>query len=295
MCGAVRRGESVWTELPASKCSTPHLWAKLKPVKNPDSSARRPLSPSMQLGFWVLGAAIAFYALFWLISFLLQYIPEPIGSRASFFRDGAEMTLRLTVWSGLFGLIVGTLAGLGRISKNFIFRGLASFYVWVIRGTPLYVQILFVYNALPPILQSIGINVTLDEFASGVLALTLNVGAYNAEVIRAGIDAVPRGQTEAARSLGLGTLQTMINIVLPQALRIVTPPLVNNLVGLLKDTSLVAAISLVELTMVGSRITSETFRPVPVLTTVALVYLALTTVLTFFTNALERRLNTPGR
>jgi len=86
----------------------------------------------------------------------------------------------------------------------------------------------------------------------------------------------------------------MTSIVLPQALRIVTPPLVNNLVGLLKDTSLVAVISLVELSLVGNRISSETFKPVPVLTTIALVYLALTTVLTFFTNALERRLNTPG-
>ena len=263
-------------------------------MKNPPSSTRAPLSPGLQLGLWVVGAAVAFYALFWLISIVFQVLPEPIGSRAGQFRDGAEMTLRLTVWSGILGLGVGTLAGLGRLSSNIILRSVASFYVWVIRGTPLYVQILFVYNALPAILQSVGINLTLDEFASGVLALTLNVGAYNSEVIRAGIAAVPRGQTEAARSLGLGSLQTMTSIVLPQALRIVTPPLVNNLVGLLKDTSLVAVISLVELSLVGNRISSETFKPVPVLTTIALVYLALTTVLTFFTNVLERRLNTPG-
>lgn len=205
------------------------------------------------------------------------------------------MTLRLTVWSGILGLLVGTLVGLGRLSRNVVARGVASFYIWIIRGTPLFVQILFIYNALPPILQAMGINLTLDEFASGVLALTLNVGAYNAEVIRAGIAAVPRGQSEAARSLGLGALQTMTSIVLPQALRIVTPPLVNNLVGLLKDTSLVSTIALLELSLVGSRISSETFLPVPTLTTVALVYLALTTVLTFFTSVLERRLNTPDR
>ena len=205
------------------------------------------------------------------------------------------MTLRLTVWSGILGLLVGTLVGLGRLSRNVVARGVASFYIWIIRGTPLFVQILFIYNALPPILESVGINLTLDEFASGVLALTLNVGAYNAEVIRAGIAAVPRGQSEAARSLGLGALQTMTSIVLPQALRIVTPPLVNNLVGLLKDTSLVSTIALLELSLVGSRISSETFLPVPTLTTVALVYLALTTVLTFFTSVLERRLNTPDR
>lgn len=264
-------------------------------MKNPVSSARAPLSPGLQLGLWVAGAAVAFYALFWLISVTFQYLPEPIGSRADSFREGAEMTLRLTVSSGILGLLVGTLVGLGRLSRNVVARGVASFYIWIIRGTPLFVQILFIYNALPPILQAMGINLTLDEFASGVLALTLNVGAYNAEVIRAGIAAVPRGQSEAARSLGLGALQTMTSIVLPQALRIVTPPLVNNLVGLLKDTSLVSTIALLELSLVGSRISSETFLPVPTLTTVALVYLALTTVLTFFTSVLERRLNTPDR
>ncbi len=279
----------------ATKCRAPHLWAKVNPVKSPPSSTRAPLSSGLQLGLWVVGAAIAFYALFWLISIVFQVLPEPIGSRADQFRDGAEMTLRLTVWAGILGLVLGFIAGLGRISRFLILRTIASLYVWIVRGTPLYIQILFVYYALPLIIETLfGRVILLDEFTSGVVALTLNVGAYNAEVVKAGVLAVPRGQTEAARSLGLSTMQTMSRVVLPQALRIVTPPLVNNLVGLLKDTSLVSTIALVELSLVASRISSETFKPVPVLTTVALVYLALTTVLTFFTNALERRLHTPG-
>jgi polar amino acid transport system permease protein len=125
---------------------------------------------------------------------------------------------------------------------------------------------------------------------SAVLALTVNVGCYNAEVIRAGIEAVPKGQTEAALSLGLSRFLTMRFIVIPQAFRIVVPPLINNIVALLKDSSLVSAIGLLDLTLAGNRISSETFLPVPVLTTVALIYLALTTGITAVTAFMETRL-----
>ena len=128
-----------------------------------------------------------------------------------------------------------------------------------------------------------------------MIALALNVGAYNAEVIRAGILAIPRGQTEAARSLGLSGAQTMRTVVLPQALRIVVPPLVNNLVALLKDSSLASSIALLELTLAGQRVSSESFLPIPVLTTVAVVSLALTSVMTNFTDQLERRVKIATR
>lgn len=258
--------------------------------------SKNPLS-GLGIVLWILGAALSFYLLFVLISIVFRYLPEPIGSRAGDFAEAASMTLRLTVWSGVIGLFLGMLAGISKISGNILIRSIASFYVWIIRGTPLYVQILFVYNALPQILLGIHIDVTpyLDEFKSGVLALSLNVGAYNAEVVRAGILAIHKGQTEAARSLGLSSSQTMLQVVLPQAIRIVIPPLVNNVVGLLKDTSLVSTIALLELSLLGSQISSATFKPVPVLTTVALVYLLLTTVLTFYTTALEKRLDTSSR
>ena len=115
------------------------------------------------------------------------------------------------------------------------------------------------------------------------MALTLNVGAYNSEVFRSGFESVPKGQREAAKSLGLSNWVTFSVVVFPQALRVAIPPLVNNLVALLKDSSLASVIGLLELSMAGQRVSSETFQPVPVLGTVAFLYLTLTTILTFFT------------
>ena len=257
-------------------------------------AAREPLGRLALLG-WVGGAAAAFFLLFLLITAILRQMPEPIGPRADLFVEGARMTLQLTLVSGLIGLLIGVVAGIMKTSGNALVRAPASLFVWLIRGTPLLVQILFVYNALPPLLKGLGLNLELDEFWSAVIALSLNVGAYNAEVIRAGILAIPRGQTEAARSLGLSGGQTMQSIILPQALRVVVPPLVNNLVALLKDSSLASSIALLELTLAGSRVSSETFQPVPVLTTVAAVYLALTTVMTLFTDQLEKRVKIASR
>lgn len=264
------------------------------PAPKPATPRSPPLG-GWTLLLWLLGAGVAFYLLFLLISAVLRIMPEPIGSRADLFVDGARITLLLTVVSGLIGLAVGMAAGLMRTSGSGWVRAPAGVFIWLVRGTPLLVQILFVYNALPPILQKVGINVQLNEFWSAVVALSLNVGAYNAEVIRAGIQAIPRGQSEASRSLGLSGAQTMISVILPQALRVVVPPLVNNLVALLKDSSLASAIALVELTLAGTRVSSETFQPIPVLTTVAAVYLALTTVMTLFTDQLEKRIKIAGR
>ncbi|WP_034384503.1 amino acid ABC transporter permease [Deinococcus sp. YIM 77859] len=260
----------------------------------PPAAPRQPLGGLALLG-WLLGAAVAFFLLFFGVTAVLRQMPEPIGSRADLFVEGARMTLQLTLVSGLMGLLVGIVAGIMRTSAVWVVRAPASLFIWLIRGTPLLVQILFVYNALPPLLRAVGLDIELNEFWSAVIALALNVGAYNAEVIRAGILAIPRGQTEAARSLGLSGAQTMRTVVLPQALRIVVPPLVNNLVALLKDSSLASSIALLELTLAGSRVSSETFQPIPVLTTVAAVYLALTTVMTLFTDQLEKRVKIATR
>lgn len=254
----------------------------------------RPVSPWAIL-LWVGGAILAFLGLFFLITIVLRQIPEPIGPRADLFVKGAVMTLQLTLVSGFIGLVLGGIAGIQKTSSHWFVRIPANLFVWVFRGTPLLVQILFVYNALPPILKSIGLEVELNEFWSAVIALSLNVGAYNAEVIRAGILAIPPGQSEAARSLGLSGYKTMLTVVLPQAMRIVVPPLVNNVVALLKDSSLASTIALLELTLSGQRVTSESFEPVPVLTTVAIIYLALTTVLTFFTDQLEKKVKVASR
>jgi polar amino acid transport system permease protein len=161
----------------------------------------------------------------------------------------------------------------------------------VIRGTPLLVQVLSVYFVLPVLVPSL----RMSDFTSACVALALNVGAYNAEAIRAGLLAVPKGQLEAARSLGLSRWHTFIDITFPQAFKISLPPLVNNIVALLKDSSLAYTIGVVELTNVGNRIQAATFQPVPIFITTATIYLLLTTVMTQFSDAVERRYDVEGK
>ncbi len=226
-----------------------------------------------------------------LLGKMLSFLPDPIGPNAQAFSDGARTTLWLTLISGSVGLVLGTAAALARTSRWTAVRWVASFYIWVIRGTPLLVQILFVYFALPVLVP--GLN--LPDFAAAVLALGLNVGAYNAEAIRAGLLAVPRGQTEAAKALGLGRVHVLMDVVFPQAFKISLPPLVSNFVALLKDSSLAYAIGVVELTNVGNRIQSATFQPIATLSTVAITYLLLTTLVTQISNAVEYRFDVEGR
>jgi polar amino acid transport system permease protein len=143
------------------------------------------------------------------------------------------------------------------------------------------------YMALPSLLPGL----QLSDFNSALVALAVNAGAYNAESIRAGIMAVHRGQAEAARSLGLSPFQTFRDVIFPQSFRIALPPLVNNIVSLLKDSSLAYVIGVVELSNVGNRIQSVTFQPVPVFITTACIYLILTTVMTQISGAIERQLD----
>jgi polar amino acid transport system permease protein len=241
--------------------------------------------------FALLGAALERYFL------LAGFGPERAASAGRAMAEGAEITLKLTLISGLAGLVIGVLAGMARLSSRALVRLPATFYIWVTRGTPLLVQILFAYNALPFLLQPLwpGAQQALTPYWAAFIALSFNVGAYNAEVVRAGIQAIPKGQWEAAWSLGLSPADVMRFIILPQALRIVVPPLVNNVVALLKDSSLASVITLTELALSGQRIISATFRPVEVYLAVAAIYLLLTTVLTQFTNRLEERLKMVGR
>ena len=239
----------------------------------------------------LVSAVILMVLVLALLGQLLAFLPEPIGPNAQAFSDGARTTLWLTLVSGSVGLVLGTCAALARTARWAAVRWVASFYIWVIRGTPLLVQILFVYFALPVLVP--GLN--LPDFAAAVVALGLNVGAYNAEAIRAGLLAVPRGQTEAAKALGLGRVHVFMDVVFPQAFKISLPPLVSNFVALLKDSSLAYAIGVVELTNVGNRIQSATFQPIATLTTVAITYLLLTTLVTQVSNAVEYRFDVEGR
>jgi len=227
------------------------------------------------------------FAFLWLVAIPLSWMPEPIGSNAEQFAEGAKTTVMLTVVSGVIGVVLGVLAALAKLSKVVPLRLAADFYIWVIRGTPLLVQVLFVFLALPSLVPGL----QLSDFNSAVVALAFNVGAYNAEAIRAGILAVHKGQSEAARSLGLTPFMTFRDVIFPQAFRISLPPLVNNIVSLLKDSSLAYVIGVVELSNIGNRIQSATFQPIPVFVTTASIYLILTTVLTQISGAIERQLD----
>ncbi len=219
---------------------------------------------------------------------VLAQLPDPVHTWAGEFAKGTVVTLELTLLSGILGVGMGVLAAVAKMSRVWLFRAPAEFYIWVFRGTPLLVQILFVYFALPS-------KLALTDFHSAALALALNVGAYNAEAIRAGIQAIPRGQTEAARSLGLKPLQTFRYVIFPQGMKIARPPLVNNVVALLKDSSLAYSIGVLELANAGNRANAQTFQPIPLFTTTAVIYLILTTVMTQISGAIEHRLDVEGR
>ena len=238
-------------------------------------------------GWTMFGAMVGLLIFLWGLAIPLAAAPAPIGPAAQQFAEGARVTVWLTLISGSVGVVLGIVAGIGKLSKFLPYRWLCDFYVWIIRGTPLLLQILFVWLAAPSIVPGLD----LSDFTCAAIALSLNIGAYNTECVRAGILAVPHGQVEAAKALGLKPLQCFIDIVLPQSLRVALPALANNLASLVKDSSLAYAISVVELTMVGYRVQAESYQPIPVFLTIAAIYLILTTAFTTLTAALETRLD----
>ncbi|MBD2386672.1 ABC transporter permease subunit [Cylindrospermum sp. FACHB-282] len=190
--------------------------------------------------------------------------------------NGALVTLQLTVFSVFAGLIGGSLIGIVRLSPITPVRWLARAYVDFFRGTPLLVQIFMIYFGLPAIAQELGFTFTFDRLVAGVIALSLNSAAYIAEVVRAGIQSIEPGQSEASQSLGLSAVETMIYVIFPQAFRRMIPPLGNEFISLLKDTSLVAVIGFEELFRKGQLIVAENYRSFEIYAAVAVVYLCLT-------------------
>ncbi|MDB9537153.1 ABC transporter permease subunit [Dolichospermum planctonicum CS-1226] len=205
--------------------------------------------------------------------------------------NGALVTLQLAFISGLLGLISGSLMGIIRLSTIKPLRFLARAYIDFFRGTPLLVQIFMIYFGLPAIFQEIGFNLTLNRFIAGVVALSLNSAAYIAEIVRGGIESIENGQTEAAKSLGLNPLQTMTYVIFPQAFRRMIPPLGNEFISLLKDTSLVAVIGFEELFRKGQLIVSENYRALEIYGAVAVIYLCLTLISSQFFSRLEILMN----
>ncbi|AFZ35847.1 polar amino acid ABC transporter, inner membrane subunit [Stanieria cyanosphaera PCC 7437] len=217
--------------------------------------------------------------------------PLELGRLFSNLLLGAVVTLMLTAVSVFFGSVVGILIAIALISPYSPLRWLCRAYVEFFRGTPLLVQIFMIYFGLPALLQELGINFSFERFPAAVTALSLNLGAYLAEIIRGGIQSIEQGQWEASESLGMGSVQTMRYVIFPQALRRILPPLSNEFITLLKDTSLVAIIGFEELFRQGQLIVATTYRAFEVYAAVALVYLLLTSLAAASFRWLENYLN----
>jgi polar amino acid transport system permease protein len=196
---------------------------------------------------------------------------------------GLWTTIWLSAISSFFALILGLLTGIARVSKNITLRGLAMIYVECIRGTPLLVQIFIAYFFL-------GTVFNLSRNVCGIGALALFAGAYVAEIVRAGVQGIPKGQMEASRSLGMTAFQTMKDIILPQAFKKILPPLSGQFISLIKDSSLVSIISITDLTKSGREIITSTFATFEVWLVVAAMYLLVTSVLSQLVYYMERRL-----
>ncbi|MET3898337.1 cystine transport system permease protein [Devosia sp. UYZn731] len=203
-------------------------------------------------------------------------------------RAGILFTVPLTLLSFALGLAVGFIAAITRLFGPAPLSAIVKFYVWVIRGTPLLVQLFLIFYGLP------SIGIVLDAFPAALIGFTLNVGAYTSEIIRAVITAVPKGQWEAAFSIGMTWPQAMRRTILPQASRIAVPPLSNTFIALIKDTSLAAAVTVPELFQAGQRIVATTYEPLIIYIEVAIIYLALSSVLSTLQTRLEKRLSRYG-
>lgn len=199
---------------------------------------------------------------------------------------GIKITIPLTIISFIIGVTIAIFTAIVQVANLKVFKQVARLYVWIIRGTPLIVQLYVIFYGLP------GLGVTLDAFTAAVIVFSVSVGAYASETIRAAIESIPKGQIEAGYCVGMTYPQIMRRIVLPQALRAAFPPLSNSLIGLVKDTSLAANITVTEMFMATQRIAARTYEPFILYCEVGVVYLIFCTVLTKLQRTMENRLNT---
>ncbi len=214
---------------------------------------------------------------------LVIFKPDPYLDIIKFLPDGVLITFEVTILSILLALVIGLFTGLGRISKNPIINGAASLYVEVIRGIPLLVQLFYIYFALGRFIQ-------MPPLPSAVLAMSICYGAYMGEIFRAGIQSIPKGQTEAARSLGMSPAQSMYHVILPQAVKTILPPVGNEFVALLKDSSLVSILAVADLLRRGREFASQSFTYFETYTMVALVYLMITLFFSKLISIMEEKI-----
>ena len=204
--------------------------------------------------------------------------------------QSVKYTLIITAGGLFFGFIIGALTGLMKLSRNFFISKLAGVYIETIRGTPLMVQVMFLYFGLP-----LALGMRIPPLTASIIAISVNAGAYIAEVVRGAIQSIEKGQVEAGRSIGLDRYQTMRYIIWPQAFRRMIPPLGNQFIISLKDTSLLVVIGMGELTRTGQEIIAENFRAFEVWVTVAIIYLILTRTLSYGLQIIETRVSVSER
>ncbi len=229
--------------------------------------------------------------------------PDPFQRIVVFLTDGIWITFSITVISFILVLIVGLIGGMSRLAKNPLIKGVASIYVEIIRGIPLLVQLLFLYFAFPqlldiigeavrPLLPSLGqwfIDLRPDPFWTAVAGITICYGAYMTEIFRAGIQSISKGQMEAARSLGMGYGQAMRYVILPQAVRVILPPVGNEFVTLLKDSSLVSVVAVADMTRRGREFMASTYLSLETWSMVAILYLIMTLFAARVVTYIERK------
>jgi polar amino acid transport system permease protein len=245
----------------------------------------------MDVWWWLVALVVG------VIVILSVIMPDPYWDIIKFVRDGLKITVFLTVVSFVFVLLVGMLGGLGRLSKNRVINLIATLYVELVRGVPLLVQLIWWYFAFPVIIQQIGKWTHISALAEyqanaifvAIMGLVVCYGAYMSEIYRAGIQSIPKGQMEAARSLGMSYFQAMRHVVLPQAIRVILPPIGNEFISLLKDSSLVSVVAVADMTRRGREFMATHFNPIEVWTMVALLYLVMTLFSARIVNWIERR------
>ncbi|MGE5398043.1 MAG: amino acid ABC transporter permease [Chitinophagales bacterium] len=227
---------------------------------------------------------------------LINFVSNLMQSRImEIFRDYSPMlligviaTIKVTTLAVGLGLIIGMFAGMGRLSRVKFISGLSVAYIEFFRGTPLLVQVFLIYFGVLPLIFGHSVN----EFLAAVIACSINSGAYIAEIVRGGIQSIDRGQLEAAKSLGMSYRQAMRHIILPQAFKVMIPPLINEFIAMLKDTSLVSVIAVEELTRKGQLAIAINYEPFIMWSMVAVLYLVMTLAISRLGIAVERRLKT---
>jgi polar amino acid transport system permease protein len=255
--------------------------------------------PSARIDAWwglVLGVVglVAILCILW---------PDPYLRMVVFMLDGILVTILVTISSFILILIAGLFGALARLSSVRFFRGFSTIYVEIMRGIPLMVQLLWWYFAFPAIIRGLGdslgisalSNYSANAIVMGIMGLTICYGAYMTEIYRAGIQSIPRGQMEAARSLGMNYIQAMRHVVLPQALRVILPPVGNEFTALLKDSSLVSVVVVADMTRRAREFISTNFNPISGWTMLALLYLILTLFSARVASYIEKKYSTVQR